>query len=242
MGLLDDLKKQAEMLKSQQNVQQNLQADKIKLVEEKMKQTFQYVNELLKQLAVLKPASPLVFTVPGVGELKGLSFVDSFIDYRRKRIDDKEYFDTINFYMKWDSGNTLVIEHDMPAATQRVRESLWASKLKFTEEEKKNAKGFAVGARFTVPVAMVTDVIIKADHDQGRLLMQARNLLGVGIDSFVMPAPEVSDAALEELARTLIGQASNFRKFRVVAQPGAPRTEVRRDEAQRYGRWISSIL
>jgi len=46
-----------------------------------------------------------------------------------------------------------VIEKDMPQAMQRIRESLWVSKVKFVEEEKKNVKGFVVGAKFTVPAA-----------------------------------------------------------------------------------------
>ena len=49
MGLLDDLKKQADLVKTQQIHQQNLQGDKLKIVEEKMKQTFQYVHELLNE-------------------------------------------------------------------------------------------------------------------------------------------------------------------------------------------------
>src|SRR6266852_2970700 len=134
MGLLDDLKKQADLVKTQQIHQQNLQGDKLKLVEDKMKQTFQYVHELLKQLAVVKPTSPLVYT-------------ESFIDYRKKRINDKEYFDTMHFFVKWASPDTVVLEKDMPPVMQRIRESLWLSKVKFVEEEKKNAKGFVIGAK-----------------------------------------------------------------------------------------------
>ena len=33
----------------------------LKLVEDKMKQTFQYAHELLKQLGIVKPTSPLVY-------------------------------------------------------------------------------------------------------------------------------------------------------------------------------------
>jgi len=94
MGLLDDLKKQADLVKTQQIHQQNLQGDKLKLVEDKMKQTFQYVHELLKQLAVVKPTSPLVYSIPWVADFRNLVFTESFIDYRKKRINDKEYFDT----------------------------------------------------------------------------------------------------------------------------------------------------
>jgi len=63
---------------------------------------------------------------------------------------------------------------------QRIRESLWLSKVKFVEEEKKNAKGFVIGAKFTVPAAVLTDIVIKADHEQGRLHFQATHLFGLG--------------------------------------------------------------
>ena len=145
MGLLDDLKKQAELVKTQQILQQNVQADKIKLVEDKMKQTFQYVNELLKQLTVVKPSNPLMFSIPGVTNLVGLALADSFIDYRRKRLGDKEYYDTIHFFIKWASGNTVTINCDDSTAAQKARDALWASKVKFAEEEKKNTRGILVG-------------------------------------------------------------------------------------------------
>ena len=82
MGLLDDLKKQADMVKTQQLNQNEMRDEALKAVEAKMKQAFLYLNDLLKQLAVLKPDNPLVFSIPGVGDLKGLRFAEFFIDYR----------------------------------------------------------------------------------------------------------------------------------------------------------------
>jgi hypothetical protein len=216
MGLLDDLKKQADLIKTQQIQQQHLQADRLRLVEDKMKQTFQYVNELLKQLEILKPTSPLMYSIPGVANFVGLAVADSFIDYRRKRINDKEYFDTIHFFIKWASGNTVVIDRDDAAGAQRARESLWISRVKFTEEEKKSNKGFVIGAKFTIPVAVVTDVTVLADHDKGQLLFDAKNLFGLGAEQLVVPAPVVNNDVLEDLAHTLIGQPNNFSKYRAV--------------------------
>src|SRR5258708_32352282 len=140
MGLLDDLKKQADQGKTQQIRQQSLQGNKLKLDEEKMKQTYQYVNELLKQLTVVKPTNPLMFSIPGVSNLIGLALTDSFIDYRRKRIGDKEYFDTIHFFVKWESGNTGTGNWADPAAAQRAREALSAGNVKFAEEAKQSPR------------------------------------------------------------------------------------------------------
>jgi len=223
MGLLDDLKKQADLVKTQQILQQSLQGDKLKLVEDKMKQTFQYVNELLKQLTVVKPTNPLMFSIPGVSNLVGLALTDSFIDYRRKRIGDKEYFDTIHFFIKWESGNTVTINCDDAASAQRAREALWASKVKFAEEEKKSPRGILIGAKYTFPSAILTDITITADHPQGDLLVQAKNLFGVGVEQLKIPSPEVTDDLLEDLARALIGQKSNIGKFRVAKGPGVSR-------------------
>ena len=220
MGLLDDLKKQADLVKTQQILQQNLQGDKLKLVEEKMKQTFQYVHELLKQLGVVKPTSPLVYSIPGVTDFRNLTFAESFIDYRKKRINDKEYFDTAHFFIKWAGPDTFVTEKDMPPAMQRIREALWLSKVKFIEEEKKNAKGFVVGAKFVVPASVLTDVIIKADHEQGKLHFQTTHMFGLGVEYISVPAQEVTEEMLDDLAKALIGQPSEIRKYRVAGAPG----------------------
>jgi hypothetical protein len=219
MGLLDDLKKQAEMVKTQQLSQDSLREDAIKLVEDKMKQTFHYLNDLLKQLAVIKPTNPMVYSVPGVGDLSKLQFSESFIDFRRKRINDKDHFDVVTFYLKWASGENLVVERDMPVTAQKVRDLLFGCNLKFTEEETKNARGMVASTKFTVQPVIVADVTIKADHEQGRLLITAKNLLRLGRDDFVVPAGEINDAMLEEFAKSLIGQPSGFRKFRSLTGP-----------------------
>ncbi len=221
MGLLDDLKKQAEMVKTQQLSQESLRDDAIELVEDKMKKTFHYLNDLLKQLAVIKPTNPMVYSVPGVGDLSNLQFSESFIDFRRKRINDKDRFDVVTFYLKWGSGENLVVERDMPVTAQKVRDLLFACNLKFTEEETKNARGMVANTKFTVQPFIVADVTIKADHEQARLLITAKNLLRLGRDDFVVPAVEIDDAMLEEFAKSLIGQPSGFRKFRSIV--GAPR-------------------
>jgi len=220
MGLLDDLKKQAELVRSQQTSQHELRAENIRQVEEKMRQSFQYLNELLKQLAVLKPVNPGVFSLPGIGDLKNLGYAESFIDYRKKRINDREYFDSVSFFIRWGSDQILVIERDMPAAAQKVRDALFGYRLKFEEEEIKGQRGTATKWRFTAQSAVITDVTFQAEHDRGGLVVTAKNLERMGIiDTFAVPVAEFDETLLEEFAKTLLGQPGAFRKYRVA--PGA---------------------
>jgi len=214
MGLLDDLKKQAELAKTQQMSAQSLQEQTVKAVEAKMKLTFQYLHDLLKQLAILKPVNPLNFSIPSVTELKNLQYLDSFIDNRKKRINDVEVVDFISFYIKWGSTNKITLEKDMPAPAQKIREGLNQYGVKFSEEEMRSPRGTVAGWRFAVDQAINTDVKIRADHENPRMLIGARNLTRLGSDEFVVPIIDVDEAWLEEFAKMLLGHPSAMQKYK----------------------------
>ncbi len=215
MGLLDDLKKQADMVKSQQLSQSSMLEESIKLVEAKMHQTFLYLNDLLKQLAVLKPTNPTPYSIPGVGDLQNLGYGESFINYRKKKIGDKDYYDYITMYIKWSSPANLTVERDMPAAIQKVSEVLWSFGMKFTEEKIKKPGGGFEKMKFTVPRNVTCDIAITADHDNARLGVKGKHFFRLGTDELRIPAGDINEALLEEFAKMLIGQPSTLRKYRV---------------------------
>jgi hypothetical protein len=217
MGLLDDLKKQADMVKSQQLSEKAILEESIKLVEAKMHQTFLYVDDLLKQLAVLKPINPTVYSIHGVGDFQNLGFAESFINYRKKKIGDKEYYDYITMFIKWSSPENLIVERDMPAAIQKVTDALWRFSLKFTEEKIKKPGGGFEKMKFIVPNNVTCDITIKADHENARLVVKGKHFFRLGADELHIPAADIDEALLEEFARMLIGQANRLRKYRVAA-------------------------
>ena len=134
MGLLDDLKKQADQVRSQENQRKDLLAENLAAVEAAMGKTFLYFLDLLKQLAVIKPVNPLLFSVPGLGEFAGLAYAEGSVDYRKKKIGDVDYYERIELYVQWSKPDNLVIERDMPATIKKASEQLWAANLKFSEQ------------------------------------------------------------------------------------------------------------
>jgi len=214
MGLLDDLKKQADMVKSQQLSQQSMLQESTKLVEAKMHQTFLYLNDLLKQLAVLRPTNPTPYSIPGIGDFQNLAFAESFIDYRKKKIGDKDHYDFITFFIRWSLPDNLVLERDMPATIQKVRDVLWSYGLKFTEEEIKKPGGGFQKMKFIVPSTVTCDITVTADHENCRLVVKGKHFLRLGADELRIPAGEINEALLEEFAKMLIGQPSVLRKYR----------------------------
>ena len=214
MGLLDDLKRKAELLKTQQLSAEALREENVRLVEEKMSQAFQYLNELLKQLLVLKPVNGVAYSIPGIGDFKDLQFQDSFIDYRKKTINERSYYDYVTFYIRWGSPAKMVVDRDMPALATKVREALFLNGIKFTEEEFKNAQHVVTKWRYNIESGIVTDVKVRADSDGGRLLVNAKNMMRLGMDDFAVPAADVNETLLEDFATTLLGQPGKFGKYR----------------------------
>ena len=216
MGLLDDLKKQADMVKSQQLSQQSMLQDSIKLVEAKMHQTFLYLNDLLKQLAVLRPTNPTAYSIPGIGDMQNLGFAESFIDYRKKKIGDKDYYDLITFFIRWSSPTSITIERDMPATMQKVRDVLWSYGFKFAEDEIKKPGGGFQKMKFTLPSSITCDITITGDQENCRLVVKGKHFLRLGADELRIPAGDIDEALLEEFAKMLIGQPSVLRKYRAL--------------------------
>lgn len=214
MGLLDDLKKQADLVKSQQISQESILQESIKLVEVKMHQTFLYLNDLLKQLAVLRPTNPTVYSIPGVGDFQNLTYVESFIDYRKKKIGEKDYYDQIRLYVKWHSPTDLTVERDMPATIQKVNDVLWGFGLKFSEEKIKKPGGGFEKMKFTVPGNITCDITITADYSNARVVVKGKHFFRLGADELRIPAGDIDEALLEEFAKMLIGQPSRMRKYR----------------------------
>ncbi len=216
MGLLDDLKRQADMVRTHDSLQRSNLQDNVRVVDEAMHRTFLYLLELFKQLEVLKPANPTLYDIEGVGVLKDLRYVSGFVDPRKRKFADREIYDYMDFYVKWAGPNTLVVERDMPHTIKKVRDMLWLSNIKFTEVETKTQFGSVGKCRFSIPVALSVNFTLKADIEGRRLLFYGKNALRLATDDFAVPADELTDELLEELAKVLIGRQrdSAFLRYR----------------------------
>ena len=216
MGLLDDLKRQADMVRTHDSLQRSNLQENVRVVDQAMHRAFLYLLELFKQLEVLKPANPTVYEIEGVGTLKDLKYVSGFVDPRKRKFADRDVYDYMDFYVKWAAPSNMVVERDMPHTIKKVRDMLWHSNIKFTEVETKTQFGSVGKCKFTIPAALTVNFTLKADIEGRRLLFYGKNALRLATDDFVVPADELTDELLEELAKILIGQqrSSSFMRYR----------------------------
>lgn len=213
MGLLDDLKKQADQIRTQDSLQKSNLQENVRVVDEAMHRTFLYLLELFKQLEVLKPENGVAYHIETVGTLRGMKYVSGFVDPRKKKFAERDVYDYMDFYVKWAAPNALVIERDMPHTIAKVRDMLWATNIKFAEAETKTQYGSVSKVKFTIPVALTVNFTLKADHEGRRLLFYGKNALKLGTDDFAVPADDLTESHLEELAKLLIGLKTEFAKY-----------------------------
>lgn len=202
------------MVRTHDSLQRSNLQENVRVVDEAMHRTFLYLLELFKQLEVLKPANPTVYNIETVGMIKDLKYGGAFVDPRKKKFADRDVYDYMDFYVKWAAPASTVIERDMPHTIKKVRDMLWLYNIKFTEVETKTSHGSLSKVKFTIPSAVTANFTLKADIEGRRLLFYGKNALQLGIDDFAVPADELSDEVLEELAKMLIGQRNNFIKYR----------------------------
>ena len=218
MGLLDDLKRQDDMVRTHDSLQRSNLQENVRVVDQAMHRTFLYLLELFKQLDVIKPANPVLYQIESVGSIKDLKYGGGFVDPRKKKFADRDVYDYMDFYVKWAAPSSMVIERDMPHTIKKVRDMLWMFNIKFTEVETKTAYGSLSKVQFTIPAAVTVNFTLKADIEGRRLLFYGKNALQLGIDDFALPADDLNDAVLEELAKMLIGQRNDFIKYRTTLQ------------------------
>lgn len=215
MDLMQELRVQAEAL---QKAQANNAAKREELgaaVDGAMARLFKYFHELLKHMDVVRPANPTSFVIPTVGTFEGLTFRESFIDFRKKRERNTELYDTVHFFIRWASDENLTVERNNHEQVQRVRDALWTCNVRYSEDELRSG-GRLPRMVFTIPRNIVTDLVVQASHDNGTLVIATRNLARLGPEDFTLPAGEASKEVFDDLGRLLLGQRSNFSKFRTV--------------------------
>ena len=208
------MRKKADALRQQQREAEEIRQQDINAVDYALRQTFSYLSDLLKQLEVIRPTSSAAYALPRIGDMRELKFSESFIDYRRKRMGDREVFDYVTFFVKWAGERDLVVVRDMPPEIEKVRNQLYDCNLKFDLNEERDERHALVKATFTIPCQIRTDVWIRGLHAEAKVRIEARNLQRFEVDEFLIPAQDVNEATLEEFARTLLGERSSLGRYR----------------------------
>lgn len=211
MSFLDDLKRQAEALKTQQTGDSAALARNTALAEAACKTVFGYFTSLATQLEVLSPTSPTRFTLDRQNVIAGMRMTEFRADSRRKPLRDEQVFDYLVLHWQLRSGRALQLTKDFLPEMERIESRLRQGGGQFDNEALRNPdNGKLLGRRYSFVADFVGSVRATPLHDSARVHFQLHNLDGFESVSLELPATEVGSTRLDELARWIVGQPHRF--------------------------------
>ncbi len=209
MGLLDDLKKQADAVKAQDTDKTESLRSSAVAVDHSLRRTFLYLNDLGKQLNVVQMPSPFAFDLPTVGKIDGLVIKDFFCDFRSKHFIDKDYYGEVHVACRCWSEKVLTVKKG-PDEMEKFRDVLWQSNIEHKSEVFRNERKVITHEVFKVVCDFRVQGKIEGDHETGRLKISTKNVGGFNVDLFTLLAQEMNDQAVEEFAKYFIGRPNKW--------------------------------
>jgi hypothetical protein len=213
VGFLDDLKRQAEALKTQQTEDTATLARNAGLVEAACKGVWQYWLGLAQQLNVLQPTPALRFTLDKTTAVDGMKRCEFRVDARRKQHRGQEVFDHVVIHALQKTGRQITLAKDFPPEIERLESRLRQAGITPDTQwirQPDNGRLEEVRFRFIADVALTVRLL--PDHDAGRLRFQLHNLDGLETLTAEFPARAVGSELLDQLARWLVGESHEFLK------------------------------
>jgi len=212
VGLLDDLKKQADALKAQDvDKTESLRSSAV-TVDHALRRCFLYLNDLGKQLNVVQMPSPFTFDLPTVGKIDGLIIKDFFCDFRSKHFIDKDYYGEVHVaYRAW-SDKVLTIKKG-PDDMEKFRDVLWQSNIEHKSEQYRNERKVITHEVFKVNCDFRIQAKIDGDHETARIKIVTKNVGGFSVDLFNVLAIEMNDQGVEEFAKFFIGRPNRWEEI-----------------------------
>ena len=215
MGFLDQLKTQAQALQEKRATE----GERLELLatetERACRLLSSYLDDLARQLSVIQPAAPAL-SLDGKTPWPPMKLVDFRADARRKRLRDREVFDYIG--MGWrvvpkaGGVTTGVVSVNFPIEMRKVEERLMMGPVKHDRREVRDpAKNNVLReVRYEYLTETRGTVTATADHDRGQIHFRLLNTAGFEVVQTTWPAARIQQDLLDELARRIVGQSSNF--------------------------------
>lgn len=211
MGLLDDLKRQAEALQARQNTDTAALERNTQLADAACKTAFTYLDTLVRQLIVLKPVSKTRYELDRKTRLEGLPMTQLKVDARRKMLRGQEVFDHVVVHGRLANGQRLNLVKDFLPDIEKLEPRLRASGAPVNAQPVRHPESNKlVEMRYEVPVDFLISARFTPDHDRASIGIRVQNFDGFETVDLELPATEIGTTRLDELARWLLGEPHRF--------------------------------
>lgn len=213
MGLLDDLKKQAEQLRVNQGQDSAALKANIEATEVACQMVFNYWVELAKQLSVIKPTSKGRYTFDArLATFEGLTFTNFRSDIRMRDLNSRQVTDHVTLFFDLRTGQEVRLTVDFPPEMERLEARIRQSGVRCIPDVVRNHEtSKIVEVHYEFQADMQGQVCLRAYHEEARVEFIVDNVDGLVHWVIGFQAADIHTELLDELAKWLLGQPHHFR-------------------------------
>lgn len=211
MGLLDDLERQAEALRQEQESARAAQLQKLQAIQPGLREALRYLSKFANALNIIKRPVYRSYHVDMTNKLEELAQCEYMVREKQQTLDNRDYLEEVAFLFRCVGTRNLTIEKTSAMAVSRLREYLWNYNIRFECREVTSARGQLERGTFTVFAEVSAAATFAGDWDTGKITLTLRNIEKVGVVAYQYDAVELNLALLEELAKFLLGEPNQLR-------------------------------
>lgn len=235
MSLLDDLEKKARDLQSTEasNQEKRSQQEAYYQAEvvPKLREVYDYLDKVVKNLSYLKPEKKLVFEIPLIGQL---SFRPQF-DYEMK-VDHQRWSTQITMTSTCllNQADSEPVEVEGEKNIKKTAKKLQEYMLASQNATKKDEHGNLISATFQVHGRVRQQVVISGSVDSERIEVSIKNYEGFTQSRRVMIPNTIDEEVMDQFARYLALEPSSFLREELPEDVRAKiRAKIAQEERQR---------
>ncbi|WP_028452693.1 hypothetical protein [Chitinilyticum aquatile] len=206
MGLLDELKQQAEAAQRDAELTLAQLHANCTAIDGALRAVFKTFYELNEQLKLIPLESPHVWRFWGVGEWQGLRKERSAVDMRLKKTEGREFADSVDLVIRWLAPSPLTASYGSQGETSYMKDKLWALGLQFDERIQKNEEGRFVRASLLIEPQLLTRLHFEALPQKGLIRLIVRNLDRLQEDVIELAPADCTPELGEELLKAALGK------------------------------------
>ncbi|MCG2575745.1 hypothetical protein LZ012_01910 [Dechloromonas sp. XY25] len=212
LGLLDQLRRQAEIRQREIHSALTERTAINEAVDQALKHIFFFLHELVQQLNIVKPGIPRDYVLSEQHLLNCLDWQEGFADYRTQSQSAGALVELVTFSYHLKGKGSLLIERD-GATVERFRTTLFDYGLPFTCKEFKNERQYVERAEFDIRAEVSVSARWRADFAQGTIALETRNLERLGSALHTLRPRAIDQALLDDFGRLVLGQPNRFREL-----------------------------
>ena len=212
-SLLANLKKQAlakQMGETQKSVLQNEQMLRIHSA---LGMTYQYLNDLVQQLNILKPPYAKSYSFFGVADFDDMTWQEGRADFRMQEGSSEDrYYNQVTLRYRLAAQKQFRVTRENPAL-EKLHKALFDNNIAFTTEEVRNERNQVEKATFTFPAEVKAGLLLAANYETGSILLRTRNVERFGIMEYQLVPESINQEALDQLAQLILGENNRINQL-----------------------------